>query len=177
MTSNYSNGKIYKIVDNVSDMIYVGSTCKTLEQRLSEHEFRYKYILSGKKASKLTSFKILENNNYKIELIENFPCQSKQELEKKEGHFIKLYRKQELNIVNKCVAGQDQYELLTCKCGYKYIHKHQAKHNRSYLHQKALGLIKNVISNNNNCVININITVNNLDELEQLEQDFLNAMK
>jgi hypothetical protein len=64
-----------------------------------------------------------------------------------------------------------------CKCGYRYIHKHQAKHNRSYLHQKALGLIKSVISNNNNCVINVNITVNNLDELEQLEQDFLNAMK
>ena len=177
MTSNYSNGKIYKIIDCTTDMIYVGSTIHTLADRLKGHEDKYKYFLSGKKTPILTSFKILENNNYKIELIENFPCQSKRELEKKEGHFIKLYRKQELNIVNKCVAGQDPYELMTCKCGMRYTHKHQAKHIRSYPHQKFLGLIKNVISNNNNCVININITVNNLDELEQLEQDFLNALK
>ena len=176
MTSNYSNGKIYKIVDNLSDLIYVGSTCKTLNDRLNSHEQDYKSFISGKKKY-ITSFKILENKNYKIELIENFPCESKQDLEKKEGYFIRLYRKQELNIVNKCIAGQDQYELMTCKCGMRYTHKHQAKHNRSYPHQKFLGLIKNVISNNNNCVININITVNNFDEIEQLEQDFLNALK
>ena len=177
MTSKYCNGKIYKIVDNVSDLIYVGSTCKTLEQRLKGHKFIYKSFLSGKKTPILTSFKILENNNYRIELIENFPCESKQDLEKREGYFIRLYRKQELNIVNKFIAGQDPYELMTCKCGMRYTHKHQAKHNRSYPHQKFLGLVKNIISNNTNCVININITVNNLDELEQLEQDFQNALK
>ena len=177
MTSKYSNGKIYKIVDKTTDMIYVGSTIQKLADRLKEHEYKYKYFLSGKKTANLTSFKILENKNYKIELIENFPCENKQDLTKREGYYIKLYRQQELNIVNKCVAGQDQYELMTCNCGMRYTHKHQAKHIRSYPHQKFLGLIKNVISNNSNCVININITVNNLDDLQQLEQDFLNALK
>ena len=174
--NKYQQGKIYKIVDCTTDMIYVGSTIHTLADRLKGHEDNYKCFLIGK-TNFTTSFKILENKNYKIKLIENFPCESKRELEKKEGHFIKLYRKQELNIVNKCVAGQDPYERMTCKCGMRYTHKHQAKHIRSYPHQKFLGLIKNVISNNSNCVININITVNNLDDLQQVEQDFLNALK
>ena len=36
--NKYNSGKIYKIIDNTSDMIYVGSTCKTLQQRLKGHE-------------------------------------------------------------------------------------------------------------------------------------------
>ena len=35
--NKFQNSKIYKITDNTSDMIYVGSTCKTLEQRLKQH--------------------------------------------------------------------------------------------------------------------------------------------
>ena len=35
--TNFQNSKIYKITDNLSDMIYIGSTCKTLEQRLKQH--------------------------------------------------------------------------------------------------------------------------------------------
>ncbi len=106
MTSKYCNGKIYKIVDNTSDMIYVGSTCKTLINRLKAHEYKYKFFLSGKTTSTMTSFKILENKNYKIELIENFPCETKQDLENLEGYYIKLYKKQEINIVNKLILGQ-----------------------------------------------------------------------
>ncbi len=34
---NYQHTKIYKIIDSTSNAIYVGSTCKTLEQRLNQH--------------------------------------------------------------------------------------------------------------------------------------------
>jgi hypothetical protein len=206
MNSKYNNGKIYKIKDNALDMIYVGSTCKTLKQRLKDHEYQYKSFKAGKKVSNLSSFQILKNGNYSIELIENYSCENKKTLEKREGYYIKLYRNQELNIVNKCVAGQDPYEYIKCKCGYGYIHKKQAKHNRSYIHRKKMGLITNgnnndinininifcqskddindlvelekdfinTINGNNN---NINIIINNLEDLKQLELDFLNAIK
>jgi hypothetical protein len=39
--NKYSNGKIYKIVDNTSDKVYIGSTCKSLKQRLTAHEEYY----------------------------------------------------------------------------------------------------------------------------------------
>ena len=48
MNTNYQNAKIYKIVDNTLDNIYIGSTCKTLEQRLKSHEQDYKKFKAGK---------------------------------------------------------------------------------------------------------------------------------
>ena len=63
MNTNYQNAKIYKIVDNSSDMIYVGSTFKNLQPRLNQHERDYKKFKAGK-YSFVTSFKILENKNW-----------------------------------------------------------------------------------------------------------------
>ena len=37
-TSNYSQGKIYKIVCNKTGLIYIGSTYRTLDERLKRHE-------------------------------------------------------------------------------------------------------------------------------------------
>ena len=169
MTPNYNNGKIYKIVDNLSDMLYVGSTCKTLEQRLKAHISDYKSFKSGGK-NNITSFKILENNDFKIELIENYPCENKSQLEKREGYFIKLYRQQELNIVNRCIVGQDPYGYINCKCGNRYIHKKEAKHKRSYPHLKGLELLntpKIIIPGDNNN-ITINIYCNSKEDLNKL---------
>ncbi len=81
---NYQNSNIYKITDNTTDAIYIGSTCKTLEQRLKQHEYNLKSYKAGNYHF-ITSFKILENNNYKIELIKLYPCDSKKELELQEG--------------------------------------------------------------------------------------------
>ncbi len=49
-------------------MVYVDSTLKTLEQRLKGHKSDYKKFKAGKYHNVL-SYKILENNNYKIELV------------------------------------------------------------------------------------------------------------
>ena len=46
--SRYRNAKIYKLVSNKNGLIYVGSTCLTLPQRLSQHERDYKqYLKTG----------------------------------------------------------------------------------------------------------------------------------
>lgn len=80
---NYELGKIYKIVDYTNDNIYVGSTAEpTLARRLAGHRSSYKFWLKGStvKASRLTSFDILKNDNYNIVLLENWPCESKDQL-------------------------------------------------------------------------------------------------
>jgi hypothetical protein len=105
MNRDYSKSKIYKIVDYSTNNIYVGSTLKTLSNRLAQHRSTYKVYLNGK-YHYVTSFKVLENNNYRIELIENYPeCTSIEELHKREGEWI-----QRLDCVNKCVAGRTQKE-------------------------------------------------------------------
>ena len=81
---NYNLGKVYKIVCNTTGLVYIGSTCEpTLARRLMKHRSNYKDYLNGSK-NNITSFKILENNNYEIILIENCPCETKDELHKQE---------------------------------------------------------------------------------------------
>jgi hypothetical protein len=96
-TTDYSQGKIYKIVCNKTGLIYIGSTIKTLDERLKRHEYdcrrfidNYK-IRPDKKTRFCSSFFILLNKDYKIELIENYPCKSRIELEIKECEYMKLY--------------------------------------------------------------------------------------
>ena len=58
--------------------------CQKLSMRLGGHVANYKYYLDGK-GYYVTSFKILENHDYDIVLIESFPCENKDELHRKES--------------------------------------------------------------------------------------------
>ena len=104
-TNKYQRGKVYKIVDNTNDNVYIGSTCEpTLARRLAGHVGNYKKYLSGKYHF-VTSFNILENSNYDIILIENVHCNSKDELHKRERHYI-----ESLVCVNKVIVGRTHQE-------------------------------------------------------------------
>lgn len=70
--NKYENGKIYKIVCNITNEIYIGSTVEILEERLRKH------ILPGK--NRCMSRNILDRGDYEIILIKNYPCNSKEEL-------------------------------------------------------------------------------------------------
>ena len=85
----YQNGKIYKIVCNITGKVYIGSTCKKLlSQRLAGHVSQFKLWKNGK-GNNITSFQILENNDYYIELLEVYSCKSKDELLIRERFYIK----------------------------------------------------------------------------------------
>lgn len=82
---NYQQGKIYKLECNKTGLIYIGSTCRTLKERLKNHVRDYG-------ACKLiTSTQIIRNGNYKIELLEDYPCSNKLELNLRESHYCKMY--------------------------------------------------------------------------------------
>ena len=84
---DYSKSKIYKIVCNVTNLIYIGSTTQTLSQRLQDHRSDYKKYLN-KKFPFISSFKIIENNNYEIILIEDCRCERKEQLLSRERFWI-----------------------------------------------------------------------------------------
>ena len=85
---NYSNGKIYKIVCDTTGLIYVGSTTKKfLSSRLVAHRSAYKLWKNGKRTY-ITSFKVLENDNFKIVLVEAVKCNTKDELSARERYHI-----------------------------------------------------------------------------------------
>ena len=81
---NYQNGKIYKIVSDQTDKIYIGSTTdKYLSHRLNNHRYEYK-----SKRSNVSSKKILKYDDVKIILIETYPCKNKDELFAREQYHV-----------------------------------------------------------------------------------------
>lgn len=83
--NKYENGKIYKIVNISNDKVYVGSTCKSLKSRFIKHK-----SLSKTKPNWLlyTEFNEIGIHNFKIELIELFPCNEKWQLLQRESYYI-----------------------------------------------------------------------------------------
>jgi hypothetical protein len=108
MVVDYSQSKIYYIICNTTGLKYIGSTTKKyLSQRLQGHLADYRCFTSGKHEKQITSYKVLEHNNYEIVLIENFPCATKDELHAKERFHI-----QSTECVNKKIPTQTRKEYI-----------------------------------------------------------------
>jgi hypothetical protein len=96
MENKYQKGKIYKIVCKTTNKVYIGTTCeKYLSDRLKGHRIAYKYKKDMTNYY-CSVFEVLKNNDYYIELIENYPCMSKDELSRRERHYINTLE----NVVN-----------------------------------------------------------------------------
>ena len=102
---DYQHAKIYKIFSYENDEVYYGSTIDTLSRRMTGHRTMYKKYKEGKSNNNYTSFKIIELTSAKIELVENYPCNSKEELLQREGYYIKNN-----NCVNKNIPGRTPKE-------------------------------------------------------------------
>ena len=83
---DYKNGKIYQILNNVNDDIYVGSTCQALSNILYEHRSRCKTSHNGKLYPVMRE---IGRDNFYIELIETYTCNNKDELKAREGYYIR----------------------------------------------------------------------------------------
>lgn len=89
--NKYSRGKIYKIIAEDSNDIYIGSTCqKYLSSRMTVH--RNQMLNKEYNKGKCKSSEVMKNSNAKIVLIENFPCNDKNELKAREQFWIDSYK-------------------------------------------------------------------------------------
>jgi len=103
-TNRYENGKIYKLVSNHTDKIYVGSTCKErLCQRLAKHKKSYKEWLKDNNKHNISSYRLFELGDVKIVLLESVNCKTKDELLKKEREYIEKFKD---IIVNKVIPSR-----------------------------------------------------------------------
>jgi adenylate kinase family enzyme len=104
--NEYKNGKIYLIYSKKYPIIYFGSTTKTIEKRLIEHENSYESFLNGT-SKYVSSFEILKLGDYGILLVKECVCNSKKELAWIEGEYIK---NNYCLCVNKYIPGRTQKE-------------------------------------------------------------------
>jgi hypothetical protein len=142
---NYQNGKVYKIVCNITGKCYIGSTCMPkLCQRLAKHHSDYKRYLDGKRNS-ITSFEILKNGNYDIILLELYPCNSKEELHSRERYYIENNQ-----CVNNMVPTRTSNE-------YKIQNIEKVKIQRKNYYE----INKEIINRKHNCICGVNVSNNN----------------
>ena len=101
--NKYINGKIYRIVDTNYSKCYVGSTCESSCKRLSRHKNNFNVYGSNATCRSRLMFIEFGLENCKIELIEKFPCNDKEELHAREGYHT---RYSDIECVNKKIMGR-----------------------------------------------------------------------
>jgi len=104
MSDKYKNGKIYTIrYKNDDSLIYVGLTVQPLFKRWHQHKSR----VNNKEYNTLVYIKIRETNieDWYIELYEEFSCENKEQLNKREGQIIR-----EIGTLNKKISGRKYNE-------------------------------------------------------------------
>ena len=102
---NYQNGKLYTIRSHQTDKVYVGSTTQVLSVRMGGHRANFKLYNNGGGTNYVSSFELLTYDDAYIELIELYPCNSKTELDRGEGVYIR-----QMDCVNKNIAGRTMAE-------------------------------------------------------------------
>jgi hypothetical protein len=158
---DYSKGKIYKIVSDNFDDVYIGSTTqKYLSSRMAQHRGDYRKYKKGyarpdgRKTEFCSSFTIIEKDpEARIVFIVNAPSTSKAELEAVEREHMKITK----NIVNKnkgqwsdpeyVKAYNKKYKednkerinkKIDCECGGKYTQRNKSAHYKSKIHLKDI---------------------------------------
>ena len=150
---DYQKGKIYKLVSDHTDEIYIGSTIQKLCIRLGGHACDFR------KGKNCTSKKLFELGKVKIILIENYSCNSKEELLKHERHYIenmvcinknipgrtvaeyyhdKKEHFKEYRVKNKDKIKERKKVRTICDCGLDVNKDHITRHKKTKRHLKLM---------------------------------------
>ena len=192
MPVDYQLGKIYKITVNKFDegeeiMTYYGSTCQEyLSSRLSGHIYNYKKYLNDNLNDKdnkyyTSSFQLFDKygiDNIVIILMENYPCNSKAELEARERYYIENFKCVNKHIPCRTKKEYNQHNIEKIK---KY---NKIKYNNNKEHYKEISKIKyndnkdhyKEISKNYH-IKNREIVINKMKEYQKEHKDDIKKQK
>lgn len=136
---DYQNGKIYAIRSPQTNKIYIGSTTQPLRKRLWDHK---NDNYNPNRTEKIcTSKKIMDLGDYYIELLENFPCNTKEELNKREGELQRFH-----DCVNhyKMSGIASKIPMVVCDCGIELrkFMNNRDRHLQSFVHQSYLASVE-----------------------------------
>ena len=121
--NKYEDGKIYEIISDNTDMVYIGSCIVTLKKRLIQHKC---------KANPTASKSIIDYGDYTINLIEKYPCNNDLELRMREQMYIDIYKNDGKNVIN----GRNAYTSLEDrKENKKENRKNNKENHKEYMKQ------------------------------------------
>ena len=120
---NYEDGKVYIIRNTITDDVYVGSTTQLLCNRMKNH--RRNCIINNCTTKVYNMCRDIGMDNFYIELLEKYPCSSKEELNAREGQWIRHLKPS----MNSNIAGRTQK--VYCEDNKEYINQRK----RNYMRQ------------------------------------------
>lgn len=93
-------GIIYQISEVTTDKtakpkVYIGSTIRSIETRLSQHENDYRRHLSGERVSMTSSFEVLQGGNYKIQELDDLDGDEEEHMYLSDRQFLAKLRDME----------------------------------------------------------------------------------
>lgn len=150
---NYQNGKIYTLKSPNCEKYYIGSTTQLLCKRKQKHITDSNKINCRYATSKI----IVDAGDCFIQLLESFPCNTKEELLKREGELIRQYKNELVNIriegrtskeynddnkekhleyyqTNKTLIREKANQKIDCECGGFFSNINKARHILSKKH-------------------------------------------
>ena len=127
---DFQQGKIYKITHG--DETYYGSTALTLRERMWAHKSKYKGWKKGV-GSNCRSYTLFDKygfENCPIELVEDYPCETKKELIIREDWYIK-----NMACINEISAYTSKEEIIKKKRQRYLDHKEEISEQRRQHYQ------------------------------------------
>jgi hypothetical protein len=159
-------GKLYKITSPQTNQCYIGSTTRSLEQRLKEHNNKKFHQYKNGKTNYFSSHAIVKFDDARIELLVEKEYKDKNEILERERFYIESNE----NTVNKSrpittkeekKEQKDYYkeynkiyridkksnEKIDCECGGRYTRENRNAHMKSKRHMKESEKIINITIN------------------------------
>ena len=122
--TDYSKGKVYKLISDGTDDIYIGSTTQKLYKRLAVH----KCTALTSKNKYCSSNPLFEKGNVKIILIEDYPCERKEQLLARERHWIETLPNINAQIPGRTSKENHSEKSVCDKCGLELIKYSMRRH-------------------------------------------------
>ena len=140
MKVDYSQAKIYKITNDFNNDIWIGTTCDTLIKKFSVHKAE---AIRNVRKDCIIQKNIREHgfDRFRIQLIEDFPCDDVYQLRQRQGYYIR-----EMKAINKYADDKDYYEqnkekinqiaseIVECDCGCSIRRDNLSKHKKTKKH-------------------------------------------
>jgi len=127
---NYHFAKIYAITCLQTNLKYIGSTTKEyVMHRINQHVNAYASYLNGK-ADYCSSFEVISKGHFAVEILEEYPCDSKEEIKQREKHHIRNN-----TCVNKNIPSRTNKEYYTDNIE-KFKEQYQRSKNNDYYKKK-----------------------------------------
>ena len=156
----YQKGKIYKIISNNTDKVYYGSTVSLLSKRKAQHNYDFKNNLNF-----LSCREIMDNEHWDLILVEDYPCERKEQLLMRERYYIDnnecinkknpilskkeikdyhyKYNQEHLEERKKTqhIYYTKRKEKITCECGSIISKIHKSRHKKTKKHKDYLNKV------------------------------------